>query len=107
MAMIFSEKPCVTAGTFTTNKVFAAPVKWVKILYITVNIHRLLLLTVCCQGLHSEEGDNACLREAQAVSKALGIPENSVLVASTRCNRNAASYGYNGSGNQCTSINAC
>ena len=22
MAMIFSEKPCVTAGTFTTNKVF-------------------------------------------------------------------------------------
>ena len=65
MAMIFSEKPCVTAGTFTTNKVFAAPVSGVA---------------NACTG---EEGDNACLREAQAVSKALGIPENSVLVAST------------------------
>ena len=30
MAIIYSEKPCVTAGTFTTNKVFAAPVKWDK-----------------------------------------------------------------------------
>ncbi len=30
MAMVYSEKPCVTAGTFTTNKVFAAPVKWDK-----------------------------------------------------------------------------
>jgi hypothetical protein len=28
MALVYSEKPCVTAGTFTTNKVFAAPVKW-------------------------------------------------------------------------------
>ena len=42
MAMIFSEKPCVTAGTFTTNKVFAAPVKWDK----NIVYNRLLLLTV-------------------------------------------------------------
>ena len=28
MALVYSDKPCVTAGTFTTNKVFAAPVKW-------------------------------------------------------------------------------
>ena len=28
MAHVYSEKPCVTAGTFTTNKVFAAPIKW-------------------------------------------------------------------------------
>ena len=30
MAMVFSETPCVTAGTFTLNRVFAAPVKWDK-----------------------------------------------------------------------------
>ena len=30
MAMIYSEKPCVSAGTFTTNIVKAAPVKWDK-----------------------------------------------------------------------------
>ena len=28
MALIFSEKECSTAGTFTTNKVKAAPVKY-------------------------------------------------------------------------------
>ena len=28
MALIYSEKPCKVAGTFTTNVVKAAPVKW-------------------------------------------------------------------------------
>ena len=28
MALIYSEKPCKAAGTFTTNLVKAAPVKW-------------------------------------------------------------------------------
>ena len=30
MAMIYSQKPCRSAGTFTTNVVKAAPVKWDK-----------------------------------------------------------------------------
>ena len=30
MALIYSESPCVSAGTFTTNLVKAAPVKWDK-----------------------------------------------------------------------------
>ena len=28
MAMIYSSVPCIAAGTFTTNQVKAAPVKW-------------------------------------------------------------------------------
>ena len=28
MALVYSQVPCVTAGTFTTNVVKAAPVKW-------------------------------------------------------------------------------
>lgn len=28
MAIVYSRIPCVAAGTFTTNKVKAAPVKW-------------------------------------------------------------------------------
>jgi len=31
MAMIYSEVPCKAAGTFTTNLVKAAPVKWDKV----------------------------------------------------------------------------
>lgn len=30
MALVYSEKPCAAAGTFTLNKAFAAPVKWDK-----------------------------------------------------------------------------
>ena len=30
MAMIYSKEPCKSAGTFTTNLVKAAPVKWDK-----------------------------------------------------------------------------
>ena len=32
MAIVFSKKPCVTAGTFTTNVAKAAPVIWDKTL---------------------------------------------------------------------------
>ena len=28
MALVYSSRPCVAAGTFTTNVVKAAPVKW-------------------------------------------------------------------------------
>lgn len=28
MALVYSQAPCVAAGTFTTNVVKAAPVKW-------------------------------------------------------------------------------
>ena len=31
MALIYSEKPCKVAGTFTTNLVKAAPVKWIEV----------------------------------------------------------------------------
>ena len=30
MAIVYSQKPCVAAGTFTTNVVKAAPVLWDK-----------------------------------------------------------------------------
>jgi len=36
MALVYSEKPCVTAGTFTTNKVFGT-----ETLYIMKTLHRL------------------------------------------------------------------
>lgn len=42
MAMIYSEVPCKAAGTFTTNIVKAAPVKWVTMSYTTAKQHRRL-----------------------------------------------------------------
>lgn len=84
MAMVYSEKPCVTAGTFTTNKVFAAPVKWdKKIVADSAYSQAVVINSGVANACTGKEGDDACAAEAKAVSKALNIPEDAVLVAST------------------------
>ncbi len=40
MAMVYSEVPCVAAGTFTTNVVKAAPVKWDQDIVYNHRLHR-------------------------------------------------------------------
>ena len=84
MAMIYSQTPCVAAGTFTTNVVKAAPVKWDQEI---VYHHPQAQAVVCNSGIANActgaEGYGYCKETAQAVSKFLGIPEDSVLVAST------------------------
>ena len=84
MAMIYSQTPCVAAGTFTTNVVKAAPVKWDQEI---VYHHPHAQAVVCNSGIANactgEKGYGYCKETAQAVSQALGISEDSVLVAST------------------------
>lgn len=63
MAMIYSEKPCNTAGTFTTNVVKAAPVKWdQKVVYESL-IPRLLCATAVLQMHAQEKRDMATARQ--------------------------------------------
>ncbi len=84
MAMIYSEVPCLAAGTFTTNVVKAAPVKWdQEIVY-----HQpAAQVVVCNSGIANactgEEGYGYCRKTAGAAAEALGVPAESVLVAST------------------------
>lgn len=84
MALIYSKVPCVAAGTFTTNVVKAAPVKWDQ---EVVYNHPTAQAVVCNSGVANactgEEGYGYCKDTSVAAAKALGIPENSVLVAST------------------------
>jgi glutamate N-acetyltransferase/amino-acid N-acetyltransferase len=84
MAMIYSEKPCTTAGTFTLNKVFAAPVKWDReVVYNSAFAQAVVINSGIANACTGEEGYAACKSEAQAVAKAMNVPEDSVLVAST------------------------
>lgn len=82
--MIYSEKPCVCAGTFTTNVVKAAPVKWDQ---KVVADSAFAQAVVCNSGIANactgQEGYGYCQATAQAAGKALNIPAESVLVAST------------------------
>lgn len=84
MAMVFSEVPCVAAGTFTTNVVKAAPVIWDQDI---VYNHQGARAVICNSGIANactgEEGFVYCRETAKAASESLGIPEDSVLVAST------------------------
>ena len=84
MAMVYSEVPCVAAGTFTTNVVKAAPVKWDQ---DVVYNHTAAQAVICNSGIANActgaEGYGYCKATADAAAEILGIPADSVLVAST------------------------
>lgn len=84
MAMIVSEVPCVAAGTFTTNIVKAAPVKWDQ---EVVYHHPHAQVVVCNSGVANActgaEGYGYCEQTAQKAAEVLGVDKMSVLVAST------------------------
>lgn len=84
MAMIYSEKPCKAAGTFTTNIVKAAPVKWDQEVVAGSPYAQAIVVNAgianACTGA---EGYGYCLDTAKAAAEALQIPESAVLVAST------------------------
>ena len=84
MALVYSEVPCKAAGTFTTNVVKAAPVKWdQKIVYESGIAQAVIINAGVANACTGEEGYGYCLDTAKAAGKAFGIPEESVLVAST------------------------
>ena len=84
MAMIYSEVPCVAAGTFTTNVVKAAPVKWDQ---NVVYNHPYAQAVICNSGIANActgtEGYGYCKETADAAAETLGISPDGVLVAST------------------------
>lgn len=84
MAMIFSEVPCHAAGTFTTNVVKAAPVKWDReICENSPFVQAVVANSGVANACTGEEGMGYCKRMADKAGEVLGIPGNAVLVAST------------------------
>ncbi len=84
MAMVFSEAPCVSAGTFTTNVVKAAPVIWDRdLVYSGAPAHCVIVNSGIANACTGREGMEYCRQTAQEAAKCLGIDENSVLVGST------------------------
>lgn len=84
MALVFSTVPAKGAGTFTTNVVKAAPVKWdIKLNTENETIQAVVLNSGVANACTGAEGEENNKRMAQAAAKALGIPVNSVFTAST------------------------
>ena len=84
MALVYSEKPCHAAGTFTTNIVKAAPVKWdQKIVKESPYAQAVIVNSGIANACTGEEGMGYCKQTAEKVEKVLGIAADEVLVAST------------------------
>ena len=70
MAMVYSEVPCVAAGTFTTNVVKAAPVKWDQDI---VYNHPSAQVVICNSGIANActgaEGYGYCKETAEAAER--------------------------------------
>lgn len=84
MAMVYSKTPCKTAGTFTTNLVKAAPVKWDRKVVRESGFSQAVVVNSgvanACTG---QEGYQYCEDTAKKAGEVLGVPAGSVLVAST------------------------
>ena len=84
MAMIFSEKPCRAAGTFTSNLVKAAPVVWdMDVVHNSEFAQAVVVNSGIANACTGEQGMKYCRETADRVSGLLGIPSSSVLVGST------------------------
>ena len=84
MALIYCVVPARVAGTFTTNVVKAAPVKWdMKIINENETVQAVVLNSGVANACTGVVGDENNLKMAEAVASSLHLSTNSVLTAST------------------------
>ena len=84
MALVYSIVPTVAAGTFTTNVVKAAPVRWdMNLLAEKQPIQAVVLNSGTANACTGEQGDINNQKMAEAVAEGLGIAATSVWTAST------------------------
>ena len=84
MALIYSETSCIAAGTFTRNRVFAAPVQWDRGLIQTSPCFNAIVVNAgvanACTG---EKGLQDCKDTAEVVAKNIPCNPENVLICST------------------------
>lgn len=84
MALVYTEKPAICAGTFTTNVVKAAPVQWDKKLVDKGNpVHAVVLNSGIANACTGEEGKQLNYVMAEEIANQLAIKAEEVLTAST------------------------
>lgn len=84
MALVYSEKPCVAAGVFTTNKVKAAPVKWdYNVVHNSPYAQAVVINSGVANACTGEEGYGYCMDMAETVGNEMKLLKDAVLVAST------------------------
>ncbi len=84
MALVYSQVPCVCAGTFTTNVVKAACVKWDRqVVKSGAKAQAVIVNSGIANACTGEEGFGYCRDTADAAAEALGVDADGVLIGST------------------------
>ncbi len=84
MALIYSAVPCRAAGTFTTNVVKAAPVRWDKrIVEQSAFVQAVVVNSGIANACTGRQGMEACEATARKAGELLDIPADAVLIGST------------------------
>ncbi len=83
LALLYSERTCSAAGTFTTNAIRASSVNWCESLLPSKTIRAILCNSGCANACTGKRGVKDTASMAGIAASRLGISAESVLVAST------------------------
>lgn len=83
LAILAADGPCASAGTFTTNRIAAAPVQWDRKLLPSGEIRAIVVNAGNANAATGAEGLANARATAEAVAAGLGCEVEAVLVAST------------------------
>ncbi len=83
LAVLVADAPCRAAGTFTTNRVCAAPVRWDRERLPSGTIRAVVINAGNANAATGEAGYDDARETATLAAGAIGCPPEAVLVAST------------------------
>ena len=83
LALVVSDRPCVSAVLFTRNRVAAAPVVWGKALRTRSRLRGIVVNSGNANACTGAAGTSAVRETSRAACGALGLPKDSLLVGST------------------------
>lgn len=83
LAVLVADRPCRAAGTFTTNRVVAAPVRWDRERVPAAGVRAIVINAGNANAATGDAGYEDARRTAALAAAALGCAADDVLVAST------------------------
>ncbi|MDG3003987.1 bifunctional glutamate N-acetyltransferase/amino-acid acetyltransferase ArgJ [Paludisphaera mucosa] len=83
LAMLVADVPCTAAGTFTTNRVCAAPVQWCRSTLPSSSVRAIVVNAGNANAATGYQGNANVSRTAALAAELIGCEATDVLVAST------------------------
>ena len=83
LAVLIADRPCAAAGTFTTNRVAAAPVLWDRRIVPSADVRAIVINAGNANAATGDPGLKNTRRTAEAAAERIGCRADQVLVAST------------------------